>query len=224
MITTSQWRFTALEFVVLWGTTRQDRLPFPFTWRAHVATADELAGQRAAAVRTTDDGLATALNVLSNAELRVQTFGFVDGEPGAMLHAATVGSQAVVAKQESDEIVVELMSSSDVIPRITLPPMAPGRERGGTVATSTNVMTDSNDDRHRLTRLLNRKRSGGGELLVGTSTRADCCIDTIAGGFTWIDVEGDGRYLLTGTDPASVTPATDAAVTTSVTRYVIGTA
>ncbi|MGU3435833.1 ESX secretion-associated protein EspG [Actinomycetes bacterium M1A6_2h] len=224
MITQTRWRFTALEFVVAWSTMRRDRLPFPFTWRAEADNADELERQRAEAVRTIDDGMATALTILSNAELRVQTVGFVDGQPGAMLHAASYGSQAVVAQQQSGHIEMELMSSTDVVSRIALPPLPPGTERGGTVTTTTNYMSNSGDDRQRLTRLLNRKRSGGGELLVGTSTRSDCSIDVIAGGFTWIDVEGDGRYLVTGTDPATVTPATDAAVTALVTRYVIGTA
>lgn len=224
MITTTEWRFTALEFVVAWSAMRRDRLPFPFTWRADVATADELERQRAAAARTIDDGLATALITLANADLRVQTCGFVDGRPGALLHAATSGSHAVVAVQHADEIAVELVTSTELVSRITLPPMNPGTERSGTVTTSTALMNNSNDDRTRLTRLLQRKRSGGGELLVGTSTRADCCIDTITGGFTWIDVDKDGRYLLTGTDPATVTPATDAAVTSLVTSYVMGTA
>ena len=80
MTTARRWRFTALEFRVLWESTGRDVLPYPLRHRStEVFQEDSGRLRRAAAevvVPQLDDDLVRAVEVLLAPEARVEVAGF----------------------------------------------------------------------------------------------------------------------------------------------------
>lgn len=148
----TNWRFTALEFLVAWQHLGRDRLPFPLTFVGTAESALEFEEQRrqaAIVVRDRmDDNLYRALTALAEPLARVEVCGFNGPQRTSMIrvHAGVDNSIGAVAAQQpgptfdvGTDIFLSLHSTASVGTRIVgvLPPIDAGRLRG--------ITADKND-------------------------------------------------------------------------------
>ncbi|MFC4375338.1 ESX secretion-associated protein EspG [Nocardia halotolerans] len=216
------WHLTPDQFALAWARTDGDRIPYPLAVRASARDSAERAAQQPAldawCARTLDPDLSAALRVLAKPEIRVEVCGR-SGVPVRML-GAVAGDIAVLAVQEPGstedrggplhvQVGATKRFAAQVFARMPGQPMGMATRLAAPAA---RVREDSRDlvtapvagpsDAARIRRLLQRPRTGIGQILV---TGAE---ESPTGVLSWIDVTGDGRYLIHAAHQVSVTPAT----------------
>lgn len=217
------WHLTPDQFALAWARTDGDRIPYPLAVRASARdTAERAAAQPALdawCATTLDADLSAALRVLAEPEIRVEVCGRA-GAPVRMLGAVT-NDVAVLAVQEpgraedrGGSVHVQVGSTrrfaAQVFARMPVGKTATGPALSALTA---RVVEDSRDlvtapvagpsDAARVRRLLQRPRDGIGQILVAAGDEL-----TPAGVLSWIDVTGDGRYLVHTAHRVDIAPAT----------------
>ncbi|KQY38715.1 hypothetical protein ASD42_10170 [Nocardia sp. Root136] len=217
------WHFTPDQFALTWARTDGDRIPYPLAVRASARDTVERAAQQPAleawCARTLDADLAAALRVLAKPEIRVEVCGHAPA-PVRMLGAVTA-DVAVLAVQDpgtapdrGGSVHVQVGSTKRLAAQVfsRLPAQPPGLIPRIT-APATRVEEDSRDlvtapvagpsDAARIRRLLQRPRSGIGQILVAAGSDPKP-----TGVLSWIDLTDDGRYLVHASRHIDITPAT----------------
>lgn len=217
------WHLTPDQFALAWARTDGDRIPYPLAVRASARDTAERAAQQPAldawCARVLDADLSAALRVLAKPEIRVEVSGQA-AAPVRILGAVT-GDVAVLAVQEPGSaedrggtVHVQVGSTkrfaAQVFSRLPAHPPGTGDRLSALAA---RVREDSRDlvtapvagpsDAARIRRLLQRARTGIGQILVAAGNT-----ETPTGVLSWIDVTGDGRYLVHAAHRVDIAPAT----------------
>ncbi|GEM35272.1 hypothetical protein NN3_62790 [Nocardia neocaledoniensis NBRC 108232] len=217
------WHLTPDQFALAWARTDGDRIPYPLAVRASARDTAERAAKQPAldawCARVLDADLSAALRVLAKPEIRVEVSGRAPA-PVRILGAVT-GDVAVLAVQEPGSaedrggaVHVQVGSTkrfaAQVFSRLPAHPPGTGDRLS---ALADRVREDSRDlvtapvagpsDAARIRRLLQRARTGIGQILVGAGTS-----ESPTGVLSWIDVTGDGRYLVYAAHRVDIAPAT----------------
>ncbi|WP_187776284.1 ESX secretion-associated protein EspG [Antrihabitans cavernicola] len=233
-MTTGTWRFSALEFALLWQLAGREELPYPLQFRPDVSTRDDYTRQRlaaAAAIRPQlDRMLHRALFALASPEVSVEVCGFagVDQDRKIRMHAGIQRDIGAVAVQEpgrdhdrGGDVLLSLCGSRTMASRIveSLPPVSAGNRRGLSIHTrdlepSTAVLRSTrgrsaSDD---LDAFLDSRRTCIGHIAVRTAeTTRD---------FHWMDFDNDGRYLTRGGEMLTAKPVSASDMTTELQRLI----
>lgn len=239
-----QWRFSGLEFRVLWEKFGRDRLPYPLHHRPSATTRDGLDRQwRAAAARcgprVTED-LYGRLAVLAEPDTRIEVCGFARGDHPAdvRMHAGIRGVRATLAVQlpgtdpdSGGDVLVRGMDAARLPAAIasTLPPVPAGAhdpvrfrrsdlhsERRGPVLSPAGTV----GRRGQALAVLGRPRAGIGEITVFAGASYDRRPTGDGAGIHWIDVAGDGRYSLAEREDVVVAPASEPALAAEIERLI----
>jgi hypothetical protein len=229
---TDLWRFTALEFDVLWRQLGRDRLPYPMGFRGDAGTEQDFRAQRAAAARRIlphlDDTLHTALTALAEPTVRVEVCGFHGRGAATMVraHAGVRGEHAALVSQDpgadldaGGDVVLSALPAARVAAGIAavLPWVRRGTGRGvASVHPSRTARADGPLMRSATGRGLeeahdgffDRPRTGFGEIGVFAGPAFDWRPTGDGHVVHWMDFEHDGRYLVRGTGAVSALPAT----------------
>ncbi|WP_069165399.1 ESX secretion-associated protein EspG [Nocardia altamirensis] len=239
----TDWRFTGLEFELLWSAYGRDRLPYPLQYRAEAADFSDLKQQREAAAdalmnRYAED-LERALDVLLEPEARIESKGLgetpsnvfrfhagIRGGLGATLvqlpgHAADTGSDVIVSWCPATQVAKRAVAALPRTPPGTHPPIEVRREE---------VAADR--ERHvrrpyevsmaeQLDRIFKRRRLGLGEITVFAGAAVDAR-PAFGRGFWWMDYE-DGRYFVKTGDPIVARPLDAATMTAEINRLLART-
>ncbi|WP_278263287.1 ESX secretion-associated protein EspG [Nocardia sp. AG03] len=217
------WHVTPDQFALAWARTDGDRVPYPLAVRASARDTAERAAQQPAldawCARVLDADFSAALRVLADPEIRVEVCGRTTSP--VRMYGAVSADIAVLAVQEpgsADDrggaLHVQVGSTKRLAAQIfsRLPAQRPGAlpRIGAPVA---KVREDSRDmvtvpvsgpsDAARIRKLLQRPRTGIGQILVAAGRDKDP-----SGVLSWIDVTGDGRYLVHTARQVDITPAT----------------
>ncbi|MCA2206226.1 ESX secretion-associated protein EspG [Nocardia rosealba] len=217
------WHLTPDQFALAWARTDGDRIPYPLAVRASARDTAERAAARPAldawCARTLDPDLSAALRVLAKPEIRVEVCGHAPA-PVRML-GAVAGDVAVLAVQSpgiaadrGGDLHVQVGATKRFAPQVfSRMPRQPVGTGPRIAAPAARVREDSRDlvtvpvagpsDAARIRKLLQRPRTGIGQILVAPG--AD---EPATGVLSWIDVTGDGRYLVHSGHQVSVAPAT----------------
>ncbi|MGW6727662.1 ESX secretion-associated protein EspG [Nocardia sp. NPDC055029] len=217
------WHLTPDQFALAWARVDGDRIPYPLAVRASARDTAERAAEQPAldawCARTLDADLSAALRVLAKPEIRVEVCGRA-AAPVRMLGAVT-GDVAVLAVQEpgstddrGGSVHVQVGSTKRLAAQVfsRIPAQLAGT--GDRIsALAAKVREDSRDlvtapvagpsDAARIRKLLQRPRTGIGQILVGQGRD-----EAPTGVLSWIDVTGDGRYLVHAAHHVDIAPAT----------------
>ncbi|MFE3293221.1 ESX secretion-associated protein EspG [Rhodococcus sp. NPDC059234] len=241
---TDQWRFTALEFDVLWRHLGRDRLPYPMRFRGEAATEDDFQQQRRAAARRVlprlDEALHAALSALASPIVRVEVCGFHGRglESTVRAHAGVSGERAALARQDQGadlddggDVVLSAVPAGRVAARIAavLPSARRGTGRG--VASAISRRRSGADGSLMLPaarlgheeacdEFFARPRTGLGEIGVFAGPALDWRPTAEGRVVQWMDFEDDGRYLVGGTDAVSAVPAGGDEIASEVGRLI----
>lgn len=101
-------------------------------------------------------------------------------------------------------------------PRIDIPRPSPNGQ-----STANSVVFDSatgSTSREHFDRLMGRRRTSAGEILLCPGKTTDNRVEKNLAGFHWVDNAGDGRYLVRSGSTVSVIPASDSDVAAEVRR------
>ncbi|WP_241665854.1 ESX secretion-associated protein EspG [Prescottella subtropica] len=235
----ARWRFTAAEFHTLWTRLGRDRLPYPLRYTPTGFFEDDLDDQSRAAVaavlpRVTED-LHRRLTVLAEPDIRIEVAGYTDldghDEEPVRMHAGIRGGVGVLAVQTGDgdvhlsgvvaaAIPAEIASSLPRFAAGTRPALRFRRDEfdSGDGRLLTSVGSVGGRDAARV--LLTRRRAGVGEITVFAGAAYDSRPTTDGASLHWVDVAGDGRYLLHGDPDVTVEPVTEARTTDRIARLV----
>ncbi|MFE3541894.1 ESX secretion-associated protein EspG [Nocardia sp. NPDC059177] len=217
------WHFTPDQFALAWARTDGDRIPYPLAVRASARDTLERAAQQPAldawCARTVDADVSAALRVLAKPEIRVEVCGR-DTAPVRMLGAVSADIAVLAvqapgsAEDRGDAVHVQVGSTKRFAAQVFS--RLPGQRPGGLPrigATAAKVREDSRDlvtapvagpsDAARIRKLLQRPRTGIGQILVAAGSD-----EKPVGVLSWIDVAGDGRYLVHAAHHIDITPAT----------------
>ncbi|WP_181762816.1 ESX secretion-associated protein EspG [Rhodococcus spelaei] len=225
---------SALEFDVLWGLLGRDRLPYPLQCRGAADTADDHHSARRDAARRIrpmlDEGLYGAFTILLAPTVRVEICGFHGHGHGHGLatvvraHAGVRGERATLVRQEPGvdlesgaDVVLSSLPSGQLPERIveSLPAARRGARRGAASAgPSRRVGTDGplmvsatrRGPEEERDEFFDRPRTGLGEIGVFAGPAVDWRPTADGHVVHWMDFEGDGRYLVRGTDIVSALP------------------
>ncbi|MDG3011296.1 ESX secretion-associated protein EspG [Rhodococcus sp. D2-41] len=234
------WRLSALDFSVLWERAGFDQLPYPFGFSSQAETLEESLLERSRAARAFDergdDGLEAVVDTLAHARVRVEVLG-TQWQPRQMpirVLGGIRGAGGVVAVQfpghidsAGSDVVIGRCAGSQVVGRVVdlLPPVAEGRTRGLSVELerveagprrSVLQRADEVAPRQQLRQMAELPRSGQGEITVATGFG----IDEVSEARSWVDIAGDGRYLIRRTSVLAVRPASPRAVVAAVDEVV----
>ncbi|MFC0447538.1 ESX secretion-associated protein EspG [Rhodococcus jostii] len=209
------WLLTSAQFMCLWEATDLDRMPYPLQYRSAAATEDEYAVQQRELEqwRTALDEpkLVAAIQALRNPQLSITVLAPSPEDSGLRLRGSIRGRVAVVAEQlrgapgrgdiridagaESvDWLATQLVKD--------LPDCPPGRTTSLTAHpddvrtrnTGSSVLQNAQvSDGTLLRRIVSRPRTGIGYICIRGARSG--LVEPVLGELTWIDVEGDGRYL-----------------------------
>ncbi|MFC9786375.1 ESX secretion-associated protein EspG [Rhodococcus sp. NPDC127528] len=227
---TDQWRFTALEFDVLWQQLGRDRLPYPMRIRGGAATEGDFRRQRRAAARRVlprlDEGLHAALSTLATPAVRVEVCGFHGRGLGTMTraHAGVRGERATLARQDpgvdldaGGDVVLLSVPAGSVAARIAaaLPSARRGIGRGAPPALARPRAADESlmlaatrlGPDEACVEFFARPRTGLGEIGVFAGPALDWRPTADGRVVQWMDFEDDGRYLVRDAEAVSVVPA-----------------
>ncbi|WP_072805050.1 ESX secretion-associated protein EspG [Rhodococcoides yunnanense] len=225
-----EWTLAGLEFRILMERSGRDRLPFPLQFRPNVDSAADYHRQRhqanTRATDISDADLRTAFHVIVEPDYRIEMVGHTrtgSGYTKLRAHAAVRHDLGVVLLQQPG---VDDATGGDVAVRLveyhrapglvlaSLPACGAGRQR------RLDVRRPVGDSQNRLLRtatrttdeeqfelLLGRERSSAGEILVCPGSSVDGRPDDTTIGFQWVDVAGDGRYIVLHGSTVSIVPA-----------------
>ncbi|WP_346764562.1 ESX secretion-associated protein EspG [Rhodococcus sp. HNM0569] len=219
------WRMRGAQFGALWLGTGQDRYPFPF----HIVTgfdSEEARDEYQQAVRAAFDGpehdaLTAAVRILASPEIYAAVSGrTVDGQPIRAI-AAQMHQQVAIAVQmpgpaplHGGDVVVALGQAGSLGGQIVglLPPNAGGRHRfekpkpEAEEDLSAGILrpADAVPAARSLETVLHSGHAGDGTVRVWCGPRHARGNDV--GWFRWIDVAGDGRYVVGPHDHAVAVP------------------
>ncbi|MBM4557640.1 ESX secretion-associated protein EspG [Rhodococcus hoagii] len=235
----SEWRFTGLEFQVLWRQLGLDRLPYPLRYRPVAETQEDLDRQRRDASAALLPRLAEALHrhlvALAEPRERIEVFGFA-GRPDTApvrLHAGIRGDTGTLAIQlpgpdvdTGGDVLLRGVAPTRIpdaiasaLPRIPAGSRSPVRFRRadlhsgpGSVLTSAGSVALRDEVRA----LLGRPRSGTGEITAFAGVAYDSRPTDDGVALHWLDFDGDGRYVLRGDADVVVRPAGPADVAAEV--------
>ncbi|TQF65594.1 ESX secretion-associated protein EspG [Rhodococcus spelaei] len=221
-----RWTLTPDEFDHAWRETGLDRYPYPLRVRPTARTVDE----RVAQVRALsdwyacyrDDELAAALAVLAKPAVRVEVFG-IEGRHAAQIRVlgCASGRTAVVVAQRpgpSSDVggdlamclagvdtfahrIVDMFPASEAGTREAV--AAPLAEVRGESRSALMVPVRSATAIARARSLLALPRTGTGEVTVCAGLDRP---ESSSRSFGWIDVEGDGRYLVRTESAVEIRP------------------
>ncbi|WP_068278180.1 ESX secretion-associated protein EspG [Aldersonia kunmingensis] len=220
-----KWTFTPDQFSYAWELVDANHLPYPLQVRPSARTESErdahlreLKPWRAGAV---DGDLQVALGLLARSPIRLTAFGTDDLAEVRILGAAS-GPTATVVSQRVDQSGLHLWLGlrDELVDRFVeqLPDRPAGSEPPRTALLSDvksepeNGMLSSataRSDSALIRNVLRRSRTGVGHLL------AEVLVDetlSVQPALTWIDVVGDGRYLIRSHHDVELIPASRAVV------------
>lgn len=238
----AQWRFTGLEFDMLWKTAGLDRLPFPLQFRPVADHIDDLDNQRRKAAKTllpkVDQTLHRALTDLIDPVARIEVCGFDDvcSKREIRVHAGIRrGSGAVVQQLPGEradsgtDVIVSLCNSDEVADRVVaaFPPARAGSMRplavheselrqkvGGPVLRSPSEWSG----RERVDSLFDRPRTCVAELTTYAGPAVDSRPTKHGRAFFLMDFAGDGRYLVKTGQTIQAVPADNAGIAAELRR------
>lgn len=221
------WSLHPLELTMLLERFGRDRLPYPLRSRIDADTGSEVALHRDAAARRIDELLDADLELAANTMLtptyRVEMLGRC--EDGTILRSLTAvrGTSAVVLVQDpgpnadvGGTVHVGFTATSRAIRRslAVLPHVRPGSHRPIAVQRKRSrhsvldrVSTEQSAEQFDL--IFARPRSGVGAFTIAPGPAIDNRPEYDAEGFFWIDLQGDGRYLVHSGDAVAARPAAD---------------
>lgn len=223
-----RWRFTALEFDLLWRLHGRDRLPYPMQFRGDavtVAAHDRARRDAARRIRTLlDEELHAALSVLLAPTVRVEVCGFHGAALASVtrLHAGIGGEVGVVAQQLpgtdldcGGEVLVSSGPAARVAEAVVaaVPATARGSGRGVTprragASPAAGLLlrqVGGRDREENLRTFFARPRTGVGEIGVHPGPAVDWRPTEDGSVVHWIDF-ADGRYLVRGGDEVEALP------------------
>lgn len=235
----NEWRFTGLEFQVLWRQLGLDRLPYPLRYRPVAETQDDLDRQRrdasAALLPRLTETLHRHLVALAEPTIRLEVLGFSgpDDPTPVRVHAGLRGDTGTLAVQapgpdlDSGGAVTVLGVDPARIPDAiasALPAAAAGSKpavrfrRADLQPGRGAVLTSAGSTRLRdeVLALLGRPRSGMGEITAFTGAAYDSRPTDDGIGLHWLDFADDGRYILREGPDVSVRPAEPADVAAQI--------
>ncbi|GAB2638457.1 ESX secretion-associated protein EspG [Prescottella soli] len=241
----ASWRFTGLEFEVLWTRLGRDRLPYPMRFRPVADTEDDLDRQRRAAAASClprmTDSLDRHLAVLAEPDVRIEVAGFAGTEHGTRIrmHAGIRGASGTLALQLSgpdadsgSDVLVHGMDPAQIPNAIAAAlPVVPAGSRPAVRFRRTDlqpgtgpllVSAGSTRIRDDAMGLLRRPRAGIGEITAFAGSAYDSRPTTDGIGLHWLDFDGDGRYCLRETTDVVVTPASGPHLAVEISRLVAG--
>ncbi len=219
------WRFTGLEFEILWAGYGRDRLPYPIQFRPRAVDFDDLKAQREAAVAALlgkyEPEIPRAVEVLLQPDVRVEMKGFTGPELSEVVrfHGAVRGSEGVALRQlpgatedTGTDVLVSYGESSHISQQAVaaLPPSGPGTRqpieirRQQIAADGNRAVATPGNSIERLNGIFKRRRLGLGEISVFPGPAVDSR-PTPGRGFWWMDYE-DGRYYVKTGDPIVAKP------------------
>ncbi|ONM48889.1 ESX secretion-associated protein EspG [Nocardia donostiensis] len=236
----SNWRFTGLEFDILWTAFGHDRLPYPLRFRPVAEDFEDLRSQREAAVAVLLDKyyspeLVRVLDLLREPEVRVELKGFgntdmartyrfhgaISGTAGATLVQLPgvdddTGGDVIVANCSAGQVPAQAVSA--------LPPVAAGKHgplevrREEISADRERYVRNYHEDSlvQRLDRIFKRPRHSMGEIRIFPGPAVDAR-PAFSRGFWWMDYD-DGRYYVRTGDPIVAKPISARAMAAEITR------
>jgi hypothetical protein len=219
------WRLRPELFDALWAGTGQDRIPYPFRivsahpgLNAYVAEQNRLCESFAGAEH---DDVKSALAVLAEPEVYVEVSGSTVDETPIRIIGAQGRGWAVIAAQlpgRAPHIGGDVVVGAGAAGRLgaqligLIPQNAAGRHRfrrrdEEDLGFSRGILQDVNRvaPRPRLESAVQRGYAGRGKVRVFRGPRYGTGRDV--GVMQWIDIAGDGRYLIGPHDPAAAHPA-----------------
>ncbi|WP_040790474.1 ESX secretion-associated protein EspG [Nocardia paucivorans] len=218
------WRFTGLEFSILWSAFGHDRLPYPLRFRPCAMDFDDLRRQREAAVEALwakrySHRLIGMLDILREPEVRIELVGYGDADTddaGApdirRFHGAIRNDRAAVLVQLPGS---DSRTGGDVLVATCAPEQVPARavavlpvEAAGTHESVRVHRADIAADRQyhvpRLNRIFKRPRRSMGEIRIHPGPAVDAR-PSFGRGFWWMDYP-DGRYRVGTGNPITAEP------------------
>ncbi|RMI33023.1 ESX secretion-associated protein EspG [Nocardia stercoris] len=212
------WSFTPDEFAHVWRGHELDRHPFPLRIRESPRTAEDAAAlRRTLAARLpagADPDLSACLRILARPASRIVTVGG-GHTPGSEIRAlgAVVHDHAVLAVQEPNtvgRVDISIGHTNRLGARIVaLLPDTPAGAEPAHSAPAGAVRDDAPSNSPtapRIRRLLLRPHTAEGHVRVETGL--DTEDPEPPAHYAWIDVEGDGRYLIRAGRDVHVAPTT----------------
>ncbi|NEW46026.1 ESX secretion-associated protein EspG [Nocardia cyriacigeorgica] len=217
------WTFTPDEFAHIWRETDQDRHPYPLRILETPRTEHEAETLRAElATRLplgTDPDLSACLRILAAPHTRIVAIGggHTAGSEIRLL-ATAVFDRAVLAVQEpgrtpdfGGQVRISIGHSAKLGARIAalLPKTPAGREPARAAAADAirddEVVIATQRAALPIRRLLLKPHTAEGHIRI--EPRLDRPTPPAPVHYTWIDVEGDGRYLIKAGDTVHIVPA-----------------
>lgn len=220
------WVLSSAQFSALWAATGQDRIPYPFRISSALDDSDEYEAEQNA-IRAEFSGyeheeLAGALSMIAEPEVRIEISGSQGEGPGspvrmigsiARRHAvvalqhpgpeAHVGGDVAIRICEPDELVRQMISQIPAIEGGSMRGLTFQRDALAPAGLAVLRRPDAVSRGRAIAEILDRPSVGGGIATVRVGARH--CEERI-GGVSWRDIDGDGRYLISGDDTISVQP------------------
>jgi hypothetical protein len=237
-----QWRFTGLEFQILWEATGRDRLPYPLKFCPVAETMTELTVQRTNAAQRIqqilDESVTAAAAMLAEPTVRIEVSGFHGPQMNTVirLHGVIAGEWGVLLAQlpgeaadSGSDVVLSVQRASVLVPAMVahLPQCPAGKVR---VASARNVkhvsgesiLSRADDPRpaEELGRFFRRPRTSIGEITISSGSAVDSRPHRGDVVFQWNDFADDGRYIVRGGETLSAVAASDLDVETAISTAV----
>lgn len=240
------WSLTSVDLAVLMERVGRDRVPFPFSWTTAARTAADLrAERRGSDARIDDPALLAAAGLLADTgphltvcgtgtasadrhlRVRIRAALASPSTPDGSARAVVVVQRPALGSDHGGDVRILSVTPGSVgrvvaeaLPTVTAGTMPLMRlARTSLLTAPPSVLHDSVavDVRARVAAILDGPRTGLGEIVVGRATLADGPLEPV-GGCRWLDVPGDGRYLLDVADIVAVRPATIDALAGAIDR------
>ncbi|RJO78822.1 ESX secretion-associated protein EspG [Nocardia panacis] len=236
-----RWRFSALEFRVLWESTGRDVLPYPLRHRSMAHYRDEFVAQWRAAARTVapqlDDALVRAIQVLLAPEARIEVAGFrgANGERRIRAHAGVHYQHAAIAVQEPEDngdVHLALLPADRIASAVlaALPKCGAGQGKSLTIAIDEleRPLPVARDPwrptpRQEFERFFDRPTSCRCHVAVYPHGSVDNRHIQGRRDFQLSDFTGDGRYLSYGLRTVTVRPADATRLTAAIDQLIVQT-
>ncbi|WP_431949458.1 ESX secretion-associated protein EspG [Nocardia lijiangensis] len=217
------WTFTPDEFAHIWRETEVDRHPYPLRILETPRTEHEAEALRTQLTRRlplgADPDLSACLRILADPHTRIVAIGGAHTPNSELrLLACTVYDRAVLAVQEpgarpdfGGRVRISIGHASKLGSRIAalLPKTPAGREpaRAATAAAvrDTETVFATQPTANPIRKLLLKPHTAEGHLRIEARLDRDEPVPAIH--YTWIDVQGDGRYLIKAGDTVHIVPA-----------------